>query len=162
MSQSLPSVSLPSTLETKRDLKKVVAPEDPPYICPIGYVYDPIPEAPANIDTTVLAFPRYASKNCDIICRNAIRINPRAAGLPYRSKFDYIGGNRHWEANFEEHAKILELIIADHSTTHMEMRNGFTLSEIAIRENRPGLEHRLVVATSYMFPTANERRVRTE
>ncbi|TGO26538.1 hypothetical protein BPAE_0057g00140 [Botrytis paeoniae] len=153
-SQSSPSKS-------QRDLKRVAEPKDLPYISPIEYVYDPVPEAPhyfSNLPS--LSFPQYASTDSDHTSRNSVRLNPRAAGLPYRSRFELVRGNKHWKANLDETRKILELIVADHSSTSVEMRNELTLTELAKKELRPGLEHRVVLATSYMYPNASERRAR--
>ncbi|KAF7882676.1 uncharacterized protein EAF02_006039 [Botrytis sinoallii] len=160
-SQSSPSVSLPSTPKSQRDLKRVAEPKDLPYISPIEYVYDPVPEALHRLTNLLpLSFPHYASANCEYTTRNSVRVNPRAAGLPYRSRFELIRGNKHWKANLDETRKMLELIAVDSSSTSMEMRNGFTLAGLAKKELRPGLEHRVVLATSYMYPNANERRAR--
>ncbi|KAF7932531.1 uncharacterized protein EAE98_003830 [Botrytis deweyae] len=160
-SQSSPSVSLPSTPKSQRDLKRVAEPKDLPYISPIEYVYDPVPEALHHLtNLPPLSFRHYASANCDYTTRNSVRVNPRAAGLPYRSRFELIRGNKHWKANLDETRKMLRLIAVDSSSTSMEMRNGFTLAGLAKKELRPGLKHRVVLATSYMYPNANERRAR--
>ncbi|KAF5869607.1 putative sesquiterpene cyclase protein [Botrytis fragariae] len=55
---------------------------------------------------------------------------------------------------------MLELIAVDSPSTSMEMRNGFTLAGLAKKELRPGLAHRVVLATSYMYPNAGKRRAR--
>ncbi|TEY39953.1 hypothetical protein BOTCAL_0446g00010 [Botryotinia calthae] len=160
-SQSPPPVSLSSTPKSQRDLKRVTEPKDLPYISPIEYVHDPVPEAPyylANLPP--LPFPQYASTDCEYTSRNSVRVNPRAAGLPYRSRFELVRGSKHWKANIEETKNILELIVADSSSTSLGMRDGLTLAGLAKKELRPGLEHRVVLATSYMYPNANERRAR--
>jgi hypothetical protein len=153
-------VSLLPTTKSKRDLRKLVAPEDVPYISPIGYAYDPVPEAPYNIDVVPLSFPRLASKDCEHISQNTVRLYPREAGLPYRSRFDLVRGNKFWKANLDETRTVLRMIAEHNSTTEVELGNGLTLAQIAKKQLGPGLEHRMVIATSYMFPGANERRVR--
>lgn len=52
------------------------------------------------------------------------------------------------------------MIAEDDSTTDVEMSNGLTLAELARKQLLPGLEHRMVIATTFMFPSASERRVR--
>ncbi|KAG4429207.1 hypothetical protein IFR05_015310 [Cadophora sp. M221] len=150
----------PPTLSPKRDLKKIVAPVDLPYYFSIGYAYDPVPEPPSYISNSPLVFPRCVSKPCSHISDNTIQVNPHAAGLPYRSGFNLIRGSRHWKANLDETVKVLEMIAEDNSTTDVEMSNGLTLAELAKKQLLPGLEHRMVIATTFMFPSASERRVR--
>lgn len=160
-SRSPPPVSLSSTTKSQIDLKRVTEPKDLSYISPIEYVHDPVPEAPCHLTKLPpLPFPQYASTDCQYTSGNSVRVNPRAAGLPYRSRFELIRASKHWKANLDETKKMLELIIADHSSTSVGMRDGLTLAGLAKKELRPGLEHRVVLATSYMYPNANERRAR--
>ncbi|KAM0129343.1 hypothetical protein ACHAP3_007848 [Botrytis cinerea] len=160
-SRSPPPVSLSSTTKSQIDLKRVTEPKDLPYISPIEYVHDPVPEATCHLTKLPpLPFPQYASTDCQYTSVNSVRVNPRAAGLPYRSRFELIRASKHWKANVDETKKMLELIIADHSSTSVGMRDGLALAGLAKKELRPGLEHRVVLATSYMYPNANERRAR--
>ncbi|TVY81921.1 hypothetical protein LSUE1_G003745 [Lachnellula suecica] len=154
------SASSASTHQTKRNLTKVVSPGDSAHISPIKYAYDPVPEVPQYLSPLPFEFPHYATKSCAYATLNAVKIKPRAAGLPYRSSLDYVRGNKNWKANLDESVKLLELIVADKAALDEEVGKGITLSKIAKKELRPGLEHRMVVATSYMFPFADERRLR--
>lgn len=160
-SPSSPSVSLPATPKSQIDLKRLVEPEDYPYTSPVEYVHDPVPEAPNHLaNLPPFSFPQYASADRDYTSRNSVRLNTCAAGLPYRSRLEPIRGNKYWKANLDETRKILELIAADSSSTSMEMKNGLTLAGLAKKELRPGLEHRMVLATTYIYPDADERRAR--
>ncbi|KAJ5051262.1 isoprenoid synthase domain-containing protein [Bipolaris maydis] len=138
----------------------LVAPRDHVYAAAVGYAYDPVPNIPQYIRPKYASFPQHASMPNAHIQNNTIRLRPQAAGLPYRSSFDYVRAAKHWKANLEETIKVLELLATDTSTVDVEVGNGITLAKLAKKELRPGLENRMVIATSHMFPSGDERRIR--
>ncbi|KAJ6197248.1 isoprenoid synthase domain-containing protein [Bipolaris maydis] len=140
--------------------KLLVAPRDHVYAAAVGYAYDPVPNIPQYIRPKYASFPQHASMPNAHIQNNTIRLRPQAAGLPYRSSFDYVRAAKHWKANLEETIKVLELLATDTSTVDVEVGNGITLAKLAKKELRPGLENRMVIATSHMFPSGDERRIR--
>lgn len=152
-----------TTAVTKRPtlhLERLAAPRDLPHIAPVGYAYDPAPNIPHYLRPSPLTFPQLADKPNDCIQNNTIRLLPQEAGLPYRSSFNLVRQSKFWKANLDETIKVLELIAQDNTTADVEVGNGITLARLAKKELRPGIEHRMVVATSHMFSSADERRIR--
>ena len=149
-----------SLIPSFTDLKLLAATQDLRFMAAVGYAYDPVPCVPHYIRPSTLAFPQHASKVNDVICSNTIRLKPHVAGLPYRSSFDYVRATKHWRANLDETIKVLKPIAADTSTVDVEVGMGITLAKLAQMELRPGLENRMVIATSHMFPSGDERRIR--
>jgi hypothetical protein len=150
----------PPTFSSSLDLKQLVAAQDVQFTAQVAYAYDPVPQIPQYIQPSLLSFPQYASKLNPIIQTNTIRLWPQAAGLPYRSSFDYVRATKHWRANLDETIKVLELIASDTSTVDVEVGKGITLERLAKKELRSGLENRMVIATSHMFPSGDERRIK--
>ena len=151
------AVYLPSA---KKNLDTLVAPQDDVFAASVVYAYDPVPKVPQYIRPKLLAFPQNASRTNQIIRSNTIRLRPHAAGLPFRSSLDYVRATKHWKANLDETIKVLELLASDTSVIDVEVGPGITLAKLAKKELRPGLENRMVVATSHMFPSGDERRIR--
>ncbi|KAF2228525.1 hypothetical protein EV356DRAFT_562544 [Viridothelium virens] len=143
-----------------RVIDLLVAPQDDVFAASVAYAYDPVPNVPQYIRPTLLSFPQHASRVNHIIRSNSIHLRPHAAGLPYRSSLDYVRATKHWRANLDETTKVLELLATDASTVDVEVGQGITLAKLAKKELRPGLENRMVVATSHMFPSGDERRIR--
>lgn len=148
------------SLPPSKNLRLLVAPQDDVFAASVAYAYDPVPNIPQHIRPTPLSFPQHASRLNQIVQTNTIRLRPQAAGLPYRSSFDYVRATKHWRANLNETTKVLGLLATDTSTVDVEVGKGITLEKLAKKELRPGLENRMVIATSHMFPSGDERRIR--
>ena len=138
----------------------LVASQDARFTASVSYAYDPLPNIPQYIQPKVLPFPPHASELNATIQTNTIRLQPQAAGLPYRSSFDYVRATKHWKANLNETMKVLKLLATDSSTLDVKVGKGITLARLAEKELRPGLENGMVVATTHMFPSGNDRRIR--
>lgn len=94
------------------------------------------------------------------VSANAISLDPVAAGLPYRSSLDHVRASRYWNANVKETLDLLALLAADNSASDIEVRNGITLSRLARKALAPGREQQIMLATLYMFPAADEERIK--
>ena len=68
--------------------------------------------------------------------------------------------SKYWNTNLRETTKLLEILAADESTTDIDVEHGITLTKLAKKALRPGREHQMVLATQYMFPSADEQRIR--
>ncbi len=91
---------------------------------------------------------------------SAIHLDVSAAGLPYRSSLDHVVASRHWKANLKENVRLLVLLAADTAASDIEVKNGITLAKLARATLAPGHEHRIILATHYMFPYADEERIK--
>jgi hypothetical protein len=163
--QALPSLvsrQKKSSPTPERDLKKIVpSPEDLKKISPICYAYDPVPMVTSYLRPIPLPFPSRASQSCSHISCNSTRVYPLSAGLPYRSSLNHVRGCKHFQANLLESVAVLESIVAEKSTADIPVgRTGITLAGLAQKELRPGIANRIPLATVYMFPAADEKRVR--
>jgi NOL1/NOP2/fmu family ribosome biogenesis protein len=141
------------------DLEELVAPQDIGIPPTVNYAYDPVPNVPPYLCTSPMIFPIRHTKNNDAIRLNTVSLYPHEAGLPYRSSFGVPHGARAWEANFHASVKLLELLAADKSAADVEVDHGITIAKLAKKELRPGIENRIILATSYMFPSANKRKI---
>ena len=141
--------------------KALAASKDRPFLPPVQYAYDPIIECPSYLQATAYGFPIDITRNDKRpTCLHSIRIDPLAAGLPYRSSLNYVRASRFWKANIEETIRILELLATDQSADDVEVDHGLTLAKIASKELHSDIENRIVLATTYMFSGADESRTR--
>ncbi|KAF7513032.1 hypothetical protein GJ744_011298 [Endocarpon pusillum] len=141
------------------NLGNLAAPCDLANITPIQYAYDPVPDASRYLDPKLSKFPSVAKKSNLSISRNTTLLHPLEAGLPYRSSLDGVRESRHWRSNLIATVKVLNLLAADNNAADIEVDHGLTVGKLAKKELRPGLESRVVLATPYMFPSADERRI---
>ncbi len=139
-------------------LKKLTAPHYLTYVAPIQYIHDPVPRMPSYLNQLQKKFPKRAPKRNDSIDLNSIELDPFAAELPYRSSLSHVRANKYWKLNLSQTLKLLKLFAEDRCAADVEVKNGITLSKIAEKELRPGIEHRIVPATVHMFPGASQER----
>ena len=142
------------------DLRKLAVPSDLSYLPAIKYAYNPLPALPPNIKPPSFPLTSGATAANQYSSRNSIRLDPFSAGLPYYSSIDHVRASKYWKANLNESTKLLEILAADNSATDIEVDHGITLTKLAKKALRPGREHQMVLATQYMFPSADERRIR--
>nr|ULA45395.1 (+)-alpha-trans-bergamotene synthase NsBERS [Nectria sp. HLS206] len=147
--------------QAKKHITDIVAShEDLKYINPIRYAYDPVSPAAPYLNPILFFFPSQASRPCPQMA-NSVRIYPLRGGLPYRSSLDYVRGCKHFRANIQESTDLLQGIMRDKSAGDIPVGTAkITLSKLAKHELRPGIEDRMMLATNYMFPFADARRVK--
>ena len=155
-SQCLEPASSPSPI----DLKKLAVLSDLSYLPRIKYAYNPLPALPLPIKQPRLRFISGATAINQYSSRNSISLDPFSAGLPYCSSINHVRASKYWRANLDETTKLLEMLAVDNSPSDIEVDHGITLSKLAKKALRPGYEHHLVLATQYMFPSADEQRIR--
>ncbi|KAL9122027.1 MAG: hypothetical protein Q9187_001419 [Circinaria calcarea] len=141
------------------NLEKLVVPQNIGKIPKVNYAYDPVPNVPSYLHASPMIFPNRHIKSNDAIRLNAVPLYPHEARLPYRSSFGVPHGARAWEANFHTSVKLLGLLAADKSAADVEVDRGITIAKLARKELRPGIENGIMLATAYMFPGANQRRI---
>ena len=141
------------------DLSKLASPENLPHVTPVVFAYDPVPSAPSYLNPPLEWFPNRASRPNRHTWENAIDLYPLDSGLPYRSSLGTVRESRSWRSNLIATVKLLELFAADKSAGDMEVGQGITVAKLSRKELMPGLEHRMVLATPYMYPSASDKRI---
>ena len=142
------------------DFSRLVSSADGAQTKPIHYVYDPVPDIPLYLHPRVIDRVSYAERVNFPMNQNALQLNPIAAGLPYRSSFASVCSNKHFGAIIEETTQVLRLLANHGSALDVEVGHGITVARIAEKELRPGIEDRLLLATTHMFPCADEVKAR--
>lgn len=142
-------------------LTKLATPNELPLIYPIRYAYDPVPIIPPYLNSSP-SITLTANSNDVHSClrQNSCQLYPKAANLPYRSSLPLIRCNRHWQAVLNESKTVLQLLAHDQSASDVEVGHGITLARLAKKELKPDIEHRIVLATIYMFPAGDEKKIR--
>lgn len=139
----------------------VFSTEDLKFINPIRYAYDPVVAAPSYLNPVPLSFPLKASKPCPQLRKNSVRVHPLRGGLPYRSSLNHVRSCKHFAANILESTELLEKIMTERSAADVPVgAAGITLGKLAKHELRPGIADRMSLAATYMFPAADEKRIR--
>ena len=126
----------------------------------IDYAYDPLPALPAPIKHHLRRLPSGATTENIPLSLNSVQLDPLLAGLPYRCSIDHVRASKFWESNLGETVNLLRLLAADDSASDIEVDHGITVAKLAKKALRPGLEHQMVLATHYMFPGADENRIK--
>ena len=143
------------------DLDKLANPEDIPHISRVVYAHDPVPKAPKYLTPQRTEVDGIRDLRGDDRTRsNGLRLYPLAARLPYRCTLDAVHESRFWRESLDASIKLLELLANDRSTADMAVGNGVTLAGLARKELRPGVGYRFNKATSYMYPFADESRIK--
>lgn len=126
----------------------------------IEYAYDPLPAPPIYPNQQPLRLPNGSTVKPSCLHHNAAKLDPISAGFPYRCSINFAHANKFWQSNLDETVKLLTLFAEDGSASDIEVDHGITLANLARKALRPGLEHQIVLATHYMYPGANEYRVK--
>ena len=142
------------------DLKKLAEPSNLSYLPTIKYAYNPLPSLPPRTKPRPSPLKSGATAVNQYSSRNSIRLDPFSAGLPYYSSIDHVRASKYWKTNLNETTKLLEILAVDDSATDIEVDHGITLTKLAKKALRPGREHQMVLATQYMFSSADEQRIR--
>ena len=150
----------PASSLSPTDLKKLAAPSDLSYLPTIKYAYNPLPPLSLPIKRPHFLLTSGATAVNQYSSRNSIRLDPFSAGLPYYSSIDHVLASKYWKTILHETTKILEMLAVDDSASDIEVDHGITLTKLAKKALRPGCEHQIVLGTQYMFPSANEQKVR--
>ena len=155
-SQHLEPASSPAPI----DLEKLAVPSDLSYLPRIKYAYNPLPALPLTIIQPRLRLISGATAVNQYSSRNSISLDPFSAGLPYCSSIDHVRASKYWKANLNETTKLLEMLAVENPPSDIEVDHGITLSKLAKKALLPGFEYQMVLATQYMFPSADEQRIR--
>lgn len=145
---------------TSIDLRKLATPSDTAYLPTIKYAYDPLPALAFPFDQRICQLPSGTMGKNSFLSLNSVQLDPLSAGLPYRCSIDHVRASKFWESILGETVKLLNLIALDNSTSDIEVDHGITVGKLARKALRPGLEHQMVLATNYMFPGADEQRIK--
>lgn len=125
------------------------------------------PSPPTEAEQGSLCFS-YPSRSKDSRPRTAtdtdvhgFAISPRAAGLPFPTGFTHARQSRHWRAGLETSSRTLRLF-ADSADMGAAVRahGGRSLAGVAAAELRRPEEDRFTKFATYLFPGADEARMR--
>ena len=150
----------PASFPAPVDLEKLAVHSDLSCLPRIKYAYNPLPALHLPIKQPRLRLISGATAVNRYSLRNSISLDPFSAGLPYCSSIDHVRASKYWKANLDATIKLLEMLAVDNSPSDIEVDHGITLSKLAKKALRPGYEHQIVLATQYMFPSADEQRIR--
>ena len=126
----------------------------------IEYSYDPLAALPDYLKQVPIPLPSGATTKNICSSLNSVKLDPARARLPYRCSLDHVYASKFWASNLSETVKILSLLAEDDCASDIEVDHGITVAKLAKKALRPGLEHQIVLATHYMFPAANEQRIK--
>lgn len=149
-----------SSYPASTDFRRLAEPSDAVYLPVIEYAYDPLPALPAHLKKRLLRLPSGATAKNSFLSLNSVHLDPLSAGLPYRCSIDHVYASKFWEANLGETMTLLNMLAVDDSASDIEVDHGITVAKLARKALRPGVEHRMVLATHYMFPYADELRIK--
>lgn len=139
-------------------LRGIVAEQDVERICPIRYLHNPLHTATPYLHRTPLPFPSVPEISTLRNCSN-VSMSPLAAAISYCSAIPTVYESQFWRESMEASRTFIHLLATDKNVSEMEIR-GLTLGKIARHELRPGLKHRCLRATAYMYPfCAKPRRL---
>ncbi len=99
-----------------------------------------------------------SSSGC--ISLNSIRLFPIRAGLPWHTGLRCIRQSIHWKAGLEMSSNLLELFANDVTAEKAKKSNGASLAGIAAKELQIPEDDRFTKFAAYLFPQANEERMR--
>lgn len=142
------------------DRIRLATPSDIAYLPTIVYAYDPLPTLPVYSKQQSLRLPSKPTVENSFLSQNSVKLDPLSAGLPYRSSLDYVYANKFWQSNLGETVTLLTLLAEDDSASDIEVDRGITLARLARKALRPGLENGMVLATHYMYPSADKHRIK--
>ena len=91
---------------------------------------------------------------------NSFSISPQLTGLPWPTSFTKVRQNRHWRQSLRISTQLLELFAADDTSAQAVRRNGVSLARIASHELQTDEEDRFTKFATYIFPEANEERMK--
>lgn len=135
-------------------------PSKPASLPVVHYAYDPVPAQPRRLHLLTSRMPEWAAATCSSTSINSLRLDPWSANLPYRSSLPCVRASKHWESNLDETLRFLRLLAADRSAADIGVKHGITLAKLAKTALHPGYEDQMVLAAHYMFPAAEEERMR--
>lgn len=142
------------------DLGRLGTPSDNADLPRIEYAYDPLAALPDYLNQGLIPLPSGATTKNIISSVNSVKLDPVSARLPYRCSLDHVYASKFWASNLNETVKILSLLADDDSASDIEVDHGITVAKLARKALGPGLEHQMVLATHYMFPGADEHRIK--
>ena len=142
------------------DLGRLGTPSDIADLPRIEYAYDPLAALPDYFNQGLVPLSSGATTKNIFSSLNSVKLDPVSARLPYRCSLDHVYASKFWESNLSETVKILSLLAEDDSASDIEVDHGITVAKLARKALCPGLEHQMVLATHYMFPGANEQRIK--
>ena len=142
------------------DLQRLATPADAAHLPIIQYAYDPQPASPPLLDRQLFQLSPGPSAQSPIFSLNSVKLNPLAAGLPYRCSIDHVYASKFWRTNLGETVDLLNLLAAEKAASDIEVYHGITITKLAKKALGSGLEHQMVLATHYMFPGADEKRTK--
>lgn len=142
------------------DIRKLASPSDFHDLPPIEYAYDPLASIGPLNSHPFRHFPSYTTRENSCSILNSIQLDPHAAGLPYRSSIKSTYANRHWISNRTETLGLLMLLASDDSDSDIVGDQGITFAKLAQKQLRPGVQHNIALATQYMYPSADPRRIK--
>lgn len=142
------------------DIRKLASASELKSLPPLDFAYDPLKYVQPNVTKPLPIQPSGLNEKNEFLAINAIKLDPIAAGLPFRSSVDHVYVSKHWDSNRAETLKLLELLASDKSASDIAVEHGITLAKLAKKALRPGLEHQMALAAVFMYPGANSRRIR--
>ena len=141
-------------------LERLAAPSDTACLPAIEYAYDPLPALSVDVKQLSRKLPSGATASDSLLSLNSVQLDPLSAGLPYRCSINHVRASRFWGTNLAETVNLFGMLAIDDSASDVEVDHGITVAKLARKALQPGLEHQMVLATHYMFPGADERRIK--
>ena len=150
----------PSSCPASIQLERLATPSDTACLPAIEYAYDPLPALSANVKQGSRKWSSGASTTNTSLSLNSVQLDPLSAGLPYRCSIDQVRASRFWGSNLGETVNLLNMLATEDSASDVEVHHGISLAKLAKKKLQPGLEHELVLGTHYLFPGADESRIK--
>ena len=150
----------PSSCPASIHLERLATPSDTACLPAIEYAYDPLPTLSVNVQQGSRKLPSGATTTNSSLSLNSVPLDPLSAGLPYRCSIDHVRASRLWGSNLGETVNLLKILAMDDSASDIEVDHGISLAKLAKKKLQPGFEHELVLATHYLFPGADESRIK--
>ena len=149
------------TRETKNgpleyNLSALTSPSETELLCPINYMYDYLPYHARRLKSQPVSLSRFFLDSTV----NGIRLHTQAAKLPLHTALEHFRQTRHWKANVEATEGLLELFAKDRRSSEVMLSNGASMSSLAEKQLKIGVSETFCRSTIYMFPGADENRIR--
>ena len=141
-------------------LERLATSSDTAYLPAIEYAYDPLPALSINIKQPLRTWPSGATTTNSSLSLNSVQLDPLSAGLPYRCSIDHVRASKFWRSNLGETVNLLNMLAKDDSASDVEVDHGITVAKVAKKALQRGFEHQIVLETHYMFPGADESRIK--
>ncbi|KAJ5674346.1 uncharacterized protein N7477_004280 [Penicillium maclennaniae] len=125
--------------------------EIPKFLKPQGLEYNTVPGLKKSVKS---------GQRLHFTTPNAFTLDPVAAGLPWPTGLDCIRQGKFWQSGLSISSELLELFARDENVSQAVKSNGKSLGSVAAHELNTLEEDRFTKFATYLFPEADEARMR--